>query len=133
MDVLIPEAPWLAMPATRTAPAHKERRTAPRYNLSLPIVSWAAVSKNGERCYGTTDNISCDGIYFATDRKFTPGSKLDFSLVLPEKLTGGIEATIHARGIVVRTERKSGAGALGMGTALVIEKLDIVHGKPAMS
>jgi hypothetical protein len=117
------------MPATQLVRGPPDRRSAPRYLLSLPIV--ARVAQKAEPIAGISRNISVRGIYFTIDQELTPGSVLDLSFTLPLEITEGTEVFVRVQGRVVRVERDSDAERVGV--AMGIEKYEIVRAKPSLS
>ena len=107
-----------------------ERRTARRYELSLPVVVRGAQQRI-EPKNGKTRDISTRGVYFLIDQDLAPGSDLDFTLTLPAEITRGTEVFIRAHGKVVRIEKKQDDGLVRLGVAAVIEKYDIVRTEQA--
>jgi c-di-GMP-binding flagellar brake protein YcgR len=107
-----------------------ERRTARRYELSLPVIvrgsAEAASPHNGQ-----TRDISTRGVYFMVEEDLAPGSELDFTLTLPAEITQGTAVFIRAHGKVVRVDRKQEDGLSRMGVAAVIEKYDIIRTEQA--
>jgi hypothetical protein len=97
----------------------EERRTARRYDLTLPISIRFAAERLVNRQEGKTRDIS------------TPGSKLDITLTLPAEITHGTDVFVRAQGKVVRVERRVEDGEPRMGVAAVIERYDIIRGEPA--
>lgn len=104
-----------------------ERRTARRYELSLPVVVRGPQQRQVDPRNGKTRDISTRGVYFTIDQDLTPGSELDFTLTLPAEITRGTEVFIRAHGKVVRIEKKQEDGSVRMGVAAVIEKYDIIR------
>jgi hypothetical protein len=107
---------------------YPDRRSAPRYLLSLPVT--AHIAPTSEPVSGITRNISVRGVYFTTDLRLTPGSFLDLSMTLPAEYSEGTEVFIRTQGRVVREERES-AGRTGV--AMVIQKYEIVRNKANLS
>lgn len=107
-----------------------ERRTARRYELSLPMVIRGGQQEVDPHS-GQTRDISTRGVYFLIDENVAEGSELDFTLTLPAEITQGMEVFVRAHGRVVRVERKTDDGAPRMGVAAVIEKYDIIRAEPA--
>ena len=103
-----------------------ERRTARRYELSLPVVFRGGEQKDDSR-NGQTRDISTRGVYFMVDENLAEGSELDFTLTLPAEITQGTSVFIRALGKVVRVDRKQEDGTTRMGVAAVIEKYDIIR------
>jgi|SRR5271168_689384 hypothetical protein len=106
-----------------------ERRTARRYDLSLPIVIRLAEERVVDSQNGKTRDISTRGLYFVVDQDLRPGSELDITLTLPGEVTHGSEVMVRATGKVVRVERRKEEELDRMGVAAVIERYDIVRGE----
>jgi PilZ domain len=107
-----------------------ERRTARRYDLSLPIL----IRSGAERVLANTQNgktrdISTRGLYFVIDQDLKAGSELDITLTLPGEITRGSAVLVRATGKVVRVERRKEDENDRMGVAAVIERYDIVRGE----
>lgn len=109
-----------------------ERRTARRYDLSLPVIIRSSQdSRTAESRSGRTRDISTRGIYFTIDQELAAGAELDITLTLPAEITRGTEVFVRAQGRVVRVERRSLDGTDRLGVAAVIERYDIIRGEPA--
>ena len=106
-----------------------ERRTARRYDLTLPISIRAATERLIVRQIGRTRDISTRGLFFVIDRDMDAGSELDITLTLPAEITNGTDVLIRAQAKVVRVERRIEEGEPRMGVAAVIERYDIVRGE----
>ena len=117
------------MPATQPVRRHPDRRSAPRYLLSLPII--VHVAQNAEPVAGQTRDISVRGIYFTIDQELTPGSVVDLSFTLPAVITEGTEVFVLAEARVVRVESESDAERVGI--AMAIDTYEIVRAKPSLS
>ena len=104
-----------------------ERRSARRYDLSLPVVIRVPVEKEPSSRSGKTRDISTHGVYFLVDSELAPGAELDLTMTLPAEVTGGTEVFIRATGKVVRVERKPETNNDRVGVAAVIERYDIVR------
>ena len=107
-----------------------ERRTARRYDLSLPVIIRVPVDTETSR-NGKTRDISTRGVYFTMDQDLSDGTELDITLTLPSEVTRGSEVFIRAMGKVVRVERKSETGSTRVGIAAVIERYEIIRSEPA--
>ena len=107
-----------------------ERRTARRYELSLPVVIRGG-QEVAEPHNGQTRDISTRGVYFMIDENVAPGSELDFTLTLPAEITQGTSVFVRAHGKVVRVDREQEDGTSRMGVAAVIEKYDIIRTEQA--
>ena len=108
-----------------------ERRTARRYELSLPVVVRTPAGQQVEPHNGQTRDISTRGVYFMIDQNLAAGSELDFMLTLPAEITRGTEVFIRAHGKVVRVDRKDENGKERLGVAAVIQKYDIIRAENA--
>jgi len=105
-----------------------ERRSARRYDLSLPIMIRTAAQGSAETQKGKTRDISTRGLYFVIDHDLHGGSSLDIMLTLPAELTNGDEVLVKAAGKVVRVEERVEDGNLRRGVAAIIERYDILRG-----
>jgi hypothetical protein len=117
------------MRATHLGRGHPDRRSAPRYLLSLPIT--VRIGQTSEPVAGISRDISVRGIYFAIDQESAPGSVFDLSFTLPAEITEGTEVFVRAQGKVVRVERESKTERFCV--AVDIEKYEIVRAKPSLS
>jgi PilZ domain len=108
-----------------------ERRTARRYDLTLPISIRFAAERLVNRQEGKTRDISTRGLYFVIGQDLEAGSELDIMLTLPAEITHGTDVFVRAQGKVVRVERRVEDGEPRMGVAAVIERYDIIRGEPA--
>ncbi len=110
-----------------------ERRTARRYELSLPVVVRTPVARqepDEASRNGQTRDISTRGVYFLIEDEIAPGAEVDFTLTLPAEITRGTEVFIRAHGKVVRVDRD---GSQRLGVAAVIEKYDIIRAETVAS
>jgi PilZ domain len=114
---------------TRRMGIMTERRTARRYDLSLPLIIRVAAERVSDTQKGKTRDISTRGVYFVLDQDMEAGSELDITLTLPGEITHGAEVFVHALGKVVRVERRTEDGNTRMGVAAVIERYDIIRGE----
>lgn len=108
-----------------------ERRTARRYDLTLPVSIRFAAERIVSRQEGRTRDISTRGLFFVIDRDMDAGSDLDITLTLPAEITNGTDVFVRAQGKVVRVERRVEEGEPRMGVAAVIERYDIIRGEIA--
>jgi hypothetical protein len=104
-----------------------ERRTARRYDLSLPVVIRAPFDKEPATRSGKTRDISTRGVYFTIDQELGPGAELDITLTLPAEVTRGSDVFIRAMGKVVRIDRCPENGSPRVGVAAVIERYEIIR------
>jgi c-di-GMP-binding flagellar brake protein YcgR len=111
--------------------AMTERRTARRYDLSLPIIIRVPTERELDTQQGKTRDVSTRGLYFVVGLNLEPGSELDMTMTLPAEITHGTEVFVRALGKVVRVERRMEDGNTRMGVAAVIERYDIIRGETA--
>jgi hypothetical protein len=108
-----------------------ERRTARRYDLSLPVIIRVPVEKEISSRSGKTRDISTRGVYFTIDQDLGAGAELDITLTLPAEVTRGSEVFIRAMGKVVRIDKKPENGSARVGVAAVIERYEIIRTDPS--
>lgn len=108
-----------------------ERRTARRYDLSLPVIIRVPAERQVDSQEGKTRDISTGGLYFVVEQDLKAGSELDITMTLPAEITHGTDVFVRALGKVVRVERRNEDGAPRMGVAAVIERYDIIRGEAA--
>ena len=104
-----------------------ERRTARRYDLSLPVIIRVPVDKEISSRNGKTRDISTRGVYFTLDEGLNDGAELDITLTLPSEVTRGSEVFIRAMGKVVRVDRRPENDASRVGVAAIIERYEIIR------
>lgn len=104
-----------------------ERRTARRYDLSLPVIIRVPLHEDSGARNGKTRDISTRGVYFILENDVNTGAELDLTMTLPAEITGGTEVFIRAIGKVVRVEKRAENGADHTGVAAVIERYEIVR------
>ena len=85
----------------------KDRRTARRYDLSLPVIIRAPIDKVEVSRSGQTRDISNRGVYFTIDNNLTAGAELDITMILPPEVTGDAEVFIKATGKIIRVDQRS--------------------------
>ena len=110
-----------------------ERRTARRYDLSLPVSIRLPIDRDSAPHSGKTRDISTRGVYLTIDSDISQGTELDLTMTLPAEVTGGTEVFIRAVGRVVRIEKGSGAESPRLGVAAVIERYEIVRNEALAS
>jgi hypothetical protein len=108
-----------------------ERRTARRYDLSLPVIIRLPVEKQVSSRNGKTRDISTRGVYFTIEQDLNAGTELDITLTLPSEVTRGSEVFVHAMGKVVRVDKASEGVSSRIGVAAVIERYEIIRNEPA--
>jgi c-di-GMP-binding flagellar brake protein YcgR len=107
-----------------------ERRTARRYDLSLPVIIRIPIEKEPSPRKGKTRDISTRGLYFTIDHDLSDGAELDITLTLPSEVTRGSEVFIRAMGKVVRVDKRHEDGNSRVGVAAVIERYEIIRNEP---
>jgi c-di-GMP-binding flagellar brake protein YcgR len=110
-----------------------ERRTARRYDLSLPVTIRVPLETNLPPRNGKTRDISTRGLYFTIEDDLATGTELDITLTLPSEVTRGSEVFIRAMGKVMRVEKKPGMDSSRVGVAAVIERYEIIRSEPPTS
>jgi c-di-GMP-binding flagellar brake protein YcgR len=110
-----------------------ERRTARRYDLTLPVVIRVPIERESVPRSGKTRDISTHGVYLLVDNELTSGAELDLTMTLPAEVTGGTEVFIRAIGKVVRVEKTPESSNDHLGVAAVIERYEIVRNEVAVS
>lgn len=108
-----------------------ERRTARRFDLSLPLSIRVPTTRAVETQKGKTRDISTRGLYFIVNENLEAGSNLDITLTLPSEMTKGNDVLVRIAGKVVRVEQRKEDGDARMGVAAVIERYDIVRPEAA--
>jgi hypothetical protein len=106
-----------------------DRRTARRYDLSLPVIVRASFDKQAASRTGMTRDISNRGVYFVIDNDFTTGAELDLTMLLPAEIAGDTEVLIRATGMVIRVDKRSWNGDQNGCVAAVFERYEIVRSK----
>lgn len=107
-----------------------ERRTARRYDLSLPVNVRLPINREPGAHNGQTRDISTRGVYFMVQKELSPGTELDFTLTLPSEITRGTEVFVRAHGRVVRIDKQHvDEQRESIGVAAVIERYDIIRGE----
>lgn len=106
-----------------------ERRTARRYDLTLPVSIRFSAERVVGRQEGRTRDISTRGLYFVITQDMDAGSELDITLTLPAEITHGTDVFVRAQGKVVRVEKRLEDGEPRLGVAAVIERYDIIRGE----
>jgi hypothetical protein len=111
----------------------RDRRTARRYDLSLPISVRVPIVKGAVSRTGKTRDISTQGVYFNIDNNLSAGAELDMTMTFPAEVTGGSEVFIRATGKVVRVDKRSRNGDQKVGVAAVFEMHEIVRNEAAIA
>ena len=107
----------------------KDRRTARRYDLSLPVIVGPPAGSRTASQTGKTRDISARGVYFTINSDLDTNSILNFKMPLPSEATDGSEVFIKATGRVIRVDKRSGIDNEKVGVAAVFEMHEIVRSK----
>ena len=100
-----------------------DRRAFKRHPLSLRVEIWPkAKPKNMQPLRLTTQNISTKGFYFLSSRLVAQGTRLNFRMQMPRKLTGGSPKFMSGIARCVRVENILGSGAGHYGIGMQIER-----------
>jgi hypothetical protein len=100
----------------------RERRTARRYDLRLPMTIEASTENKLASCNGKTLDISTRGLYFVLDSDLQVGRKLGLAIRLPTGRADGGEVFILAIGKVVRVEKRRENGIQSVRVAAVVSR-----------
>jgi len=109
------------------------RRTARRYELSLPVIVRGPMDKEAASLTGRTRDISSQGVYFSIDNNLSAGTRLDLTMVLPAEATCGAEVFIRATGRIIRVDVRSGNGDQKVGVAAILERYEIIRNEAAIA
>ena len=112
--------------AARPERRNRNRRSARRYDLCLPLTAHRLVAQ-AEPFTGLTENISVGGVYFTTDQKLMPGWEIDVEFTLPAEITHDTDVFIQAQGKVIRVNEKKTEGTGRVGVATFIERYAILR------
>jgi len=110
----------------------KERRTARRYVLALPVKVGGPTHQPWD---GVAKDVSINGLYLIikTDEVLPLGSMIDFSMVLPVEVTGKHQIRVSGRAKAVRVEKQTGEEIGYLGIASTIESYDFVRSEGTAS
>jgi hypothetical protein len=91
-----------------------ERRGATRFRLRLAVVfSWRDEHGTVQGSEGWSRDLSSRGIYVRADRVPPIGAAVEMNVFLPEPGYQIRAAELHAKGLVVRIDRRAGAQSSG--------------------
>ncbi|HVS74235.1 MAG TPA: PilZ domain-containing protein [Candidatus Acidoferrales bacterium] len=106
-----------------------ERRTARRYDLTLPVMIRVPAERTRGTQRGMTLDVSTRGLYFVIDHDVETGSDLDITLTLLAGVTHGTAVLVRAMGKIIRVERRTEDGNSRLGVAAIIERYNIIRGE----
>ena len=110
-----------------------ERRTARRYELSLPVNIRIPVQTNPVTYNGKTRDISNHGVYFTTGSNLNVGAELDLTVTLPAEVTRGGEVLVRIKSTVLRVDKSLANGDCRVGVAAIFKRYDIVRNESVRS
>lgn len=109
----------------------KERRSAPRFRLTLPIVVHRIpLRQEADLIYGKTRDISTNGLFFTTYELVEPGTKFELSFELPFEATEDRQILVTVQASAVRIVAKPETVFEHIGIGAVIEKFQILQARP---
>jgi hypothetical protein len=103
----------------------KDRRSARRYDLSLPVIIHAPILKGAVSRIRKTQDISTRGVYFTIENNLSAGAHLDITIPFPTELTGGTKVFVRVIGKALRLEKRSENQKVGV--AAVFEMHEITR------
>jgi hypothetical protein len=110
----------------------KDRRTARRYDVSLPVIVGVPIRKQVVSRTGKIRDISAKGVYFTVDMDLSAGALLDLTMTVPAEVTGGTEVFVRATGNVVRVDKRPADANPRVGVAAVTERYEMVRNKSSI-
>jgi len=106
--------------------ATKDRRTARRFRMKLPIsLTWTSKSGNGQ-LEAETSEVSSRGVRFLADGEVRSGTPVEFQMILPHEITMAGPVRVRCLGRVVRADPKP---ENKVGVAVAIERYEFLRGK----
>ncbi len=105
------------------AEAQREKRTARRFPLRIPVAVSRGESSNHSESAQIRD-VSARGICFYLDSPIEQGSPIGFTLTLPPEITLTESIRVQCKGRVVRVE--NGTADAKMAVAAVIEEYEFL-------
>ena len=108
--------------------SRKERRSAQRFQLKLPlVVRWQRAENAGE-AQAESKDVSSRGVYFFLSDEMKEGSALEIVMTLPHEITMAGPVHVRCLGRVQRTEEQEGKK---VGVVAAIERYEFVRGESA--
>jgi hypothetical protein len=94
-----------------------ERRTAPRFALSVPL--WVRLgNRRAPEELVASVNLSERGVYFETELPVREGLPVHLTMEMPEEVTGVPVTLWNCAGEVVRVERRAESAKAGVGVRI---------------
>ncbi|MGH9816352.1 MAG: PilZ domain-containing protein [Candidatus Acidiferrales bacterium] len=104
--------------------AKRDRRTARRFRMKLPIsLTWTSGKARGE-VRGETSEVSSRGVHFFADSDMPSGTPVEFQMTLPHEVTMAGPVRVRCLGRVVRTEPRE---ENRVGVAVAIERYEFLR------
>ncbi len=105
--------------------AKKDRRTARRFRMKLPIsLTWTTKSGQGQ-LEAETSEVSSRGVQFTADANVASGTPVEFQMTLPHEVTMAGPVRVRCLGRVVRAEPREESK---IGVAVAIERYEFLRG-----
>lgn len=118
----------MSKPSVKPTPApaaRKDRRTARRFRMKLPItLEWTTGSGQG-RVHGETSEVSSRGIHFLSEKDVDNGTRVEFQMTLPHEVTLAGPVRVRCLGRVVRTEARE---EKKIGVSVAIDRYEFMRG-----
>jgi hypothetical protein len=96
-----------------------ERRTARRFEISVPIMGWAA----GAKCFdGHTCDVSTNGVYLIANGAVKPSESFVFLMQFPGLFSGKKNGLLWAYCRAVRVEPRNVDGIARVGIAAAVDR-----------
>jgi hypothetical protein len=93
----------------------REQRSLPR----VPVQTEVSIrSGQSDSSAGLTRDLSRNGVFFYTDSQIHEGSNLELVIMLPPELTQGEKQWVCCQASVVRVEKASGTGQIGVAASI---------------
>ena len=112
-------------PSPTASAARKDRRTARRFRMKLPItLMWATGNGQGQ-VKGETSEVSSRGVHFVSEKEVDSGTRVEFQMTLPHEVTLAGPVRVRCLGRVVRTEARE---EKKVGVSVAIDRYEFVRG-----
>jgi hypothetical protein len=105
----------------------RERRTARRYELLLPVIIEVSIENRPTSRNDKTLDISTGGVYFVLDDDLEVGMRLGLRRRLPTGPTDGMQVFTRFIGQVVGVEKRGEDGVQNIGVVAAIRRYGFVR------
>ncbi len=105
-----------------------ERRSAPRYNLRIPLTFRPVTEPAIPEQTTESVNLSERGVYFATDFPLCEGTWVQLLLKVPEEIAGKPTVEWRCRGQVVHVGPNSSPRGGKLGVGVRFDHFDVLSG-----